>query len=159
MWGKNKTKNKTKSKKQTHSGHHLYGTGPQHFKHKHVRNWELITTRSASPTIQHKGKQNKKTKQKILWGVEKSFDMSDCIILLRAPKIYQMNVYNRNLWKCVPKFQTDSNNKKRTTFSNQLSSLSKLISSVLNEAGKLTSIFGFQQARYDEKVADCRPGM
>lgn len=33
-----------------------------------------------------------------------------------------------------------------------------VISSVLNEAGKLTSIFGFQQARYDEWEADCRPG-
>lgn len=32
------------------------------------------------------------------------------------------------------------------------------ISSVLNEAGKLTSSFGFQQARYDEREADCRPG-
>lgn len=59
-------------------------------------------------------------------------------------------------------FQSDSKNKNI----DKLNNLSKpalftfiiVICSVLNEAGKLTSIFGFQQARYDEREADCWPG-
>lgn len=83
MWKKT---NKSKTKTDTHRGHHLYGTGPLHLR-EHVRNWKLITTASAKTNHTAQKKQNKtKTKQKNSWGVEKSFDMSDCIILLRAPK-------------------------------------------------------------------------
>lgn len=71
-----------------------------------------------------------------------------------------MIVYIWKLWKCdVPVWLKKQKYR-------QLNNLSKpalftfiiVICSVLNEAGKLTSIFGFQQARYDEREADCRPG-
>lgn len=51
------------------------------------------------------------------------------------------------------------NGKKRITSSTScVFTVKTVICSVLNEAGKLTSIFGFQQARNDEREADCRPG-
>lgn len=49
------------------------------------------------------------------------------------------------------------NNKKEQPLSTSFI-FKTVISNVLNEAGKLTSIIGFQQARYDEREADCRPG-
>lgn len=57
------------------------------------------------------------------------------------------------------KFQSDSKENKLNNLSKPaVFTFTTVICSVLNEAGKLTSIFGFQQARNVEKEADCRPG-
>lgn len=68
-----------------------------------------------------------------------------------------MNVKNQIFSKCqVPDLlASEKDIKKEHNWKEKKSShyftFITVISSVLNEAGKLTSLFGFQQARYDER--------
>lgn len=74
------------------------------------------------------------------------------------PKTYQMNVYDPTIWFQIDLSYLKRKKKEQPLQTSCVFTFKTVISSVLNEAGKLTSIFGFQQARYDEREADCRPG-
>lgn len=66
--------------------------------------------------------------------------------------------HTRNSGKLKSQSDSKVNKLKQPFQTSSLFTFTTEICSVLNEAGKLTSVFGFQQARNDEKEADCRPG-
>lgn len=75
--------------------------------------------------------------------------------MLDNPKLLMIPVLQK---KNIVKLRRKKKRKKKEQPLSTSFIFKTVISSVLNVAGKLTSIFGFQQARYDEREADCRPG-